>query len=96
MPSQTEEIAAVRREIINLLRRQMEALDSPEGMTDSTLTECYERQDQVRTLRDRLQAISRPEGNGSTMMSSELSATVMSPQVDQGALERPLDAAPRI
>jgi len=52
----TEDTAAVRREILELLRQQMEALDSPLGLTDAKLTECYERQARVQELRERLQA----------------------------------------
>lgn len=51
-----EDIAAVRREILDLLRQQMEALDSPLGLSDARLTECYERQARVQELRDKLQA----------------------------------------
>lgn len=56
MPATAEEIAAVRCEILDLLRQQMEALDSPLGLTDARLTECYERQARVQELRERLQA----------------------------------------
>ena len=58
MQSQAEEIVAVRQEILELLRRQMEALDSPLGLTDARLTECYERQARVQELREKLQAFS--------------------------------------
>ena len=58
MQSQAEEIVAVRQEILELLRQQMEALDSPLGLTDARLTECYERQARVHELREKLQAFS--------------------------------------
>ena len=58
MQSQAEEIVAVRQEILELLRRQMEALDSPLGLTDDRLIECYERQARVQELREKLQALS--------------------------------------
>lgn len=53
-----EEIEALRREIVSLLRQQMEALDSPLGLTDTCLTECYQRQDRVQELREKLQTLS--------------------------------------
>jgi hypothetical protein len=56
MPSPAEDIVAVRREMLNLLRQQMEALDSPEGLTDSQLMECYNSQVRVQELRDKLEA----------------------------------------
>jgi hypothetical protein len=56
MPGRVEDIAAVRREIIDLLHQQMEALDSPLGLTDARLSECYERQARVQELREQLQA----------------------------------------
>jgi len=52
----SEDLAAVRREIMCLLRQQMEALDSPAGLTDARLSECYERQARVQELREKLQA----------------------------------------
>jgi hypothetical protein len=58
MPWQAEDIVAVRREMLDLLRQQMEALDSPQGLTDSLLIECYNRQGRVQELREKLQAIS--------------------------------------
>jgi hypothetical protein len=53
-------MAALRREILDLLRQQMEALDSPLGLTDARLTECYERQARVQELREKLQAATEP------------------------------------
>jgi hypothetical protein len=60
MPATAEEIAAVRREILDLLGQQMEALDSPLGLTHARLTECYERQARVHELREKLQAATEP------------------------------------
>ena len=57
MPARGEEISAVRQQIIYLLREQMETLDSPLGLTDERLSECYRRQEQVQELRERLQAL---------------------------------------
>jgi hypothetical protein len=56
MPSQAEDIVAVRREILDLLRQQIQVLDSGLELTDSVLRECYERQGHVQELRERLQA----------------------------------------
>jgi hypothetical protein len=61
MPTRGEEIAAVRREIIDLLRDQMEALDSPLGLTDERLSECYRRHERVQELRERLQVLAGSE-----------------------------------
>jgi crotonobetainyl-CoA:carnitine CoA-transferase CaiB-like acyl-CoA transferase len=63
MPAGDTDIAALRREIMDLLRQQIEALDSPQGLTDSRLTECYARQARVQELREQLQAAtsSHPE-----------------------------------
>jgi len=52
----SEDLAALRQEIVYLLRQQMEALDSPLGLTDARLSECYERQARVHELREKLQA----------------------------------------
>jgi hypothetical protein len=41
-----------------LLALQLEALDSPQGLTEAKLMECYQRQTRVQELRDQLQAIS--------------------------------------
>lgn len=60
MPAGLEDMVAVRQEILDLLRRQMEALDSPLGLTDAQLRECYLRQTRVQELRDKLQAASNP------------------------------------
>ena len=40
-----------------MLRQQMESLDSPEGLTDSQLIECYNRQGRVQELREKLQVL---------------------------------------
>jgi hypothetical protein len=52
------QIGAVRQEILELLHQQMKALDSPLGLTDARLSECYERQARVQELREKLQALS--------------------------------------
>ena len=63
MPWQAEDIVAVRREMLDLLRQQMESLDSPGGLTDSQLIECYNRQGRVQELREKLQALLGAAGN---------------------------------
>jgi hypothetical protein len=54
-----EDVVAVRQEILELLLLQMEALDSPEGLTDAQLRECYIRRNRVQELREKLQAASK-------------------------------------
>ena len=56
-----EDLEAVRQEMLALLSQQMNALDSPQGLTHDQLRECYVRQTRVLELRDRLQAASNPE-----------------------------------
>jgi hypothetical protein len=61
MELENTEVMAVRAEITSLLRQQLEALDSPDGLTDSKLMECYDRQSRVQELREELQGLSTPE-----------------------------------
>jgi lipopolysaccharide biosynthesis regulator YciM len=61
MHSEPADVVAVRVEILRLLRQQMEALNSPLGLTDEKLRECYERQGRVQELRDKLQAMLNSE-----------------------------------
>ena len=75
MQTAMEDVVAVRQEILDLLRQQMDALDSPLGLTDTRLKECYERQARVQELRDRLQVALELEGNVCSA-SSELSPAV--------------------
>jgi hypothetical protein len=51
-----ENMVVVRQEILDLLRQQIEFLDSPLGLTDAQLRECYVRQTRVQELREQLQA----------------------------------------
>jgi hypothetical protein len=53
---QNEDVVAIRREILDLLRQQMEVLDSPLELTEARLMECYNRQTRVQKLREILQA----------------------------------------
>jgi hypothetical protein len=69
-----EDIAAVRREILDLLCQQMEALDSPLGLTDAVLSECYERQARVQELREKLQVAANSEPSREASTSAETSA----------------------
>lgn len=55
MPSELEEIGAVRREIWNLLKLQMETLGSAQELTDRQVIECYNRQIRVLELREKLE-----------------------------------------
>jgi hypothetical protein len=61
MELENTEVMAVRAEITSLLRQQLEALDSPDGLTDSKLIECYDRQSRVQELREKLQGLSAQE-----------------------------------
>ena len=65
MDAELEDMAAIRQEMLSLLRQQMEALDSPAGLTVDQLRECYLRQNRVQELREMLQAASvSPERAG--------------------------------
>ncbi len=55
MRSEPEDLVAVRREMMDLLRQQVEALNSPLGLTDEKLRECHERQARVQELREKLE-----------------------------------------
>lgn len=64
MQPQAQDIVAVRREMLDLLRQQMEVLNSATELTDSQLRECYDRQGRVQELREKLQAsVSREPQN---------------------------------
>jgi hypothetical protein len=56
MPSQArdEDIVAVRKKMFRLLCRQMEVLNSS-SLTDGQLRECYNRQERVQKVRERLE-----------------------------------------
>jgi hypothetical protein len=49
---------AVRCEMLTLLYRQLEALNSSDSLTDSQLMECYRRQARIQELREMLEASS--------------------------------------
>ena len=57
MEAELEDMAAIRQEMLSLLRQQMEALNSA-GLTVDQLRECYLRQNRVQELREMLQAAS--------------------------------------
>jgi hypothetical protein len=56
MSGRSEDVVTLRSEIFGLLRQQMEVLDSPAGLTDDQLRECYDRQSRMQELRKELQA----------------------------------------
>jgi hypothetical protein len=47
--------------MMDLLRQQMEVLDSSPELSDRQLRECYDRQSRVQALRELLQAASAAE-----------------------------------
>lgn len=51
---------SVRREMLDLLRQQIEVLNSSSGPTDDQLRECYLRQFRLQELRDQLLADASP------------------------------------
>jgi hypothetical protein len=76
MPSQVEDMVAVRREILDLLHQQIVVLNSAPELTDDQLRECYERQGRVQELRDKLLAFLNVEqpsrGEASHLESGEI------------------------
>ena len=56
MQPQAEDIVAARREMLDLLRQQLEVLNSAPELKDVQLKECYDRQGRVQELREKLQA----------------------------------------
>ena len=61
MYQESQEIIALRAEMMTLLRQQLDALDTPEGLTDSRLMECYARQSRVQELREKLQSVTNAD-----------------------------------
>ncbi len=51
---QSEDCQELRREIFQLLRAQMQALEEPSQLSDVELSACYRRQEKVAELRDQL------------------------------------------
>lgn len=47
---------SIRQEMLDLLRQQIEVLNSSSGPTDDQLRECYLRQFRLQALRDQLLA----------------------------------------
>jgi hypothetical protein len=64
---QAEDLVSMRREMMDLLRQQIEVLDSSPELSDSQLLECYDRQSRVQELRERLQAASSAEFESSPL-----------------------------
>jgi hypothetical protein len=75
---QAENMMAVRQEILDLLRQQMDALNSPLGLTEHELRECYIRQTRVQELRERLQVASSSEREISSTSNAEQARSVTS------------------
>ena len=73
------EAMALRAEMIGLLSQQLKALDSPDGLTDSVLMECYDRQARVQELREKLQSLDQQQAESSE--ESKPSNLVMMPPV---------------
>jgi hypothetical protein len=61
MPAKIQDVMAVRQEMWNLLRQQLETLNSRDGLTDDQLLSCYYRQLRVQELREKLEASSNAE-----------------------------------
>ena len=57
MQLSAEELTAIKREMVSLLRLQMENLESAQGLTDEKLAECYARQSRIQELREKLQEV---------------------------------------
>jgi hypothetical protein len=82
MPSEVvgaEEVSSVRQEIWQLLRQQIEALNSASELTDGQLMECYQRQSRVQELRERLEAKPGPKSKFDSVpneMASDLPSTL--------------------
>jgi hypothetical protein len=74
MKTEAEDIVAARREMFVLLRQQMEALDSPLGLTDEMLRECYDRQARVQELREKLEA--SPDATAAVISASATSISL--------------------
>jgi predicted nucleic acid-binding Zn-ribbon protein len=75
MPLHAEDVMAVRQEMMNLLRQQMQVLNSGLELTDTQLRECYDRQGRVQQLREQLEASLASERNLAEQ-SSRVSAEV--------------------
>jgi hypothetical protein len=74
MQPQAEDIVAARREMLDLLRQQMEVLNSAPELTDSQLRECYDRQGRVEELREKLQASLNGEAQNRPRMNERLTS----------------------
>jgi hypothetical protein len=77
MQEETAEIAAIRIEIMKLLRQQLEALDTAEGLTDNKLMECYDRQARVQALREQLQTLAQMKETERTASRKSANVIVM-------------------
>ena len=83
-PTAENNVMAVRQEMLDLLRQQMDALDSPQGLTDDQLRECYMRQTRVQELREQLQmALSAQQETGLTESAHALIPPAQSASAEQ-------------
>jgi hypothetical protein len=80
MPAEIEDIVAARREIWSLLQKQLEALNSPSGLTDGELIACYDRQTKVQQLREKLEATRDPGSDDRPMQIEMPMETTFAPQ----------------
>ena len=80
MPQQGDDMVAVRREMLDLLREQMEVLDSGLELTDGQLRECFDRHGRVQELREKLQAaVDEESKNGSSGELNSVGASTVNP-----------------
>jgi len=59
--AQNEHCQELRRQIFQLLRAQMQALEEPSKLSDVELSTCYQRQEKVAELRDQLFSALNPQ-----------------------------------
>jgi hypothetical protein len=83
---QVEDLVSVRHEMMELLRQQMEVLNSSPDLSDSQLMECYDRQSRVQDLRELLQAASCAECESSPMAVPDSPESNVIP-IDSGNVE---------
>jgi hypothetical protein len=91
MQPHAEDLVAVRREMLDLLRQQLEVLNSVPELKDSQLRECYDRQGRVQELQEKLQASlnwepqNRPRMNEGLASELSMADFSMSPAVHRAA-----------
>ena len=76
----------IRQEMLHLLHAQLEALADLSGLTDVELAACYQRQERVRELRDKLSFEANAEsGQGLPPSPNQISADATSVEAPQAA-----------